>query len=343
MVGVKVSTRGDYAARALLSLALHGSEQPTSVKEIAERTGLPQPYLEQILLAVKGAGLVRSKRGVGGGYVLARSAGRDHPRRHPRRGRRPAHHADGRARPLRGSLHPAGGVGRRVRRDPPDPRALHPAGPRRAHARRPPRRVDQRRFRWRRRSRADAPTRARPHGEAARGHVAPAHPHHDLEPARRRRLERDVTAVTHDELADDRQTEAEVPVRATVLARLPRLPEPVEGAGALRRPTCPAPRRSPGARPSRRARAAATRTALPSGATSSALFSRLSTTCSSRPGVDARRRCAGDVGLDAHVLLGRERVPGVAATVDHFVDRDRRRGRRRLLGAREHEEPVDQA
>jgi Rrf2 family iron-sulfur cluster assembly transcriptional regulator len=70
---MKISTRGDYAARALLSLALHGSERPTSVKEIAERTGLPQPYLEQILLAVKGAGLVRSKRGVGGGYVLARA------------------------------------------------------------------------------------------------------------------------------------------------------------------------------------------------------------------------------------------------------------------------------
>jgi Rrf2 family protein len=42
------------------------------VRDIAERTGLPQPYLEQILLALKGAGLVRSKRGVGGGYVLAR-------------------------------------------------------------------------------------------------------------------------------------------------------------------------------------------------------------------------------------------------------------------------------
>src|SRR6187397_576035 len=69
---VRESTRGDYAARALLSLALHGSDQPTSVKDIAERTGLPQPYLEQILLAVKGAGLVRSKRGVGGGYVLSR-------------------------------------------------------------------------------------------------------------------------------------------------------------------------------------------------------------------------------------------------------------------------------
>jgi Rrf2 family iron-sulfur cluster assembly transcriptional regulator len=71
---VKVSTRGDYAARALLSLALHSSERPTSVKQIAERTNLPQPYLEQILLAVKGAGLVISKRGVGGGYVLARPA-----------------------------------------------------------------------------------------------------------------------------------------------------------------------------------------------------------------------------------------------------------------------------
>ncbi|MGH9247398.1 MAG: RrF2 family transcriptional regulator [Acidimicrobiales bacterium] len=69
---MKVSTRGDYACRALLSLALHQSEEPISVRDIAERTGLPQPYLEQILLALKGAGLVRSKRGVGGGYVLAR-------------------------------------------------------------------------------------------------------------------------------------------------------------------------------------------------------------------------------------------------------------------------------
>jgi Rrf2 family iron-sulfur cluster assembly transcriptional regulator len=73
MSAVKVSTRGDYASRALLSLALHAeSEGPTSVRDIAERTALPQPYLEQILLALKGAGLVRSKRGVGGGYVLAR-------------------------------------------------------------------------------------------------------------------------------------------------------------------------------------------------------------------------------------------------------------------------------
>ncbi|MFT7646001.1 MAG: Rrf2 family protein [Candidatus Poriferisodalaceae bacterium] len=69
---VAVSTRGDYASRALLSLALNTDGTPTSVRDIAERTALPQPYLEQILLALKGAGIVRSKRGVGGGYVLAK-------------------------------------------------------------------------------------------------------------------------------------------------------------------------------------------------------------------------------------------------------------------------------
>lgn len=73
---MRVSSKGDYACRALLSLALHDQATgPTSVRDIAERTGIPQPYLEQILLSLKGAGLVRSKRGVGGGYVLARPAG----------------------------------------------------------------------------------------------------------------------------------------------------------------------------------------------------------------------------------------------------------------------------
>jgi Rrf2 family protein len=72
---MKVSTRGDYASRALLSMALHLDELgPQSVRDIAARTALPQPYLEQILLALKGAGIVKSKRGVGGGYLLARPA-----------------------------------------------------------------------------------------------------------------------------------------------------------------------------------------------------------------------------------------------------------------------------
>lgn len=69
---MKVSTRGDYASRALLSLALHhDGTMPTTAGELARRTGLPQPYLEQIMLALKTAGLVRSKRGASGGYVLA--------------------------------------------------------------------------------------------------------------------------------------------------------------------------------------------------------------------------------------------------------------------------------
>lgn len=54
-------------------MSLRGDrDKPVSVRDIAERTALPQPYLEQILLSLKGAGLVRSKRGVGGGYMLTR-------------------------------------------------------------------------------------------------------------------------------------------------------------------------------------------------------------------------------------------------------------------------------
>lgn len=71
---MKVSTRADYACRALLSLALDEASCPVATRDLAERTGLPQPYLEQILLALKGAGLVTSKRGVGGGHLLARPA-----------------------------------------------------------------------------------------------------------------------------------------------------------------------------------------------------------------------------------------------------------------------------
>ncbi len=71
---MKVSTRADYACRALLSLALNDDKCPVATRDLAERTGLPQPYLEQIFLALKGAGLVASKRGVGGGHLLARPA-----------------------------------------------------------------------------------------------------------------------------------------------------------------------------------------------------------------------------------------------------------------------------
>lgn len=67
---MKISTKGDYATRALLALALRGA--PASVRDIAETTGLPQAYLEHIMLGMKAAGLVAAKRGVQGGYSLAR-------------------------------------------------------------------------------------------------------------------------------------------------------------------------------------------------------------------------------------------------------------------------------
>ena len=52
--------------------ARYGPDEPVRIRKIAERHGVPPRFLVQILLQLKGAGLVRSKRGVGGGYVLAR-------------------------------------------------------------------------------------------------------------------------------------------------------------------------------------------------------------------------------------------------------------------------------
>ncbi|MBI5117634.1 Rrf2 family transcriptional regulator [Candidatus Poribacteria bacterium] len=70
---MKVSAKGDYACRALLDLALnYDSQTPVHITEIAERQGIPRKYLVQILILLKGAGLVKSKRGVEGGYMLSR-------------------------------------------------------------------------------------------------------------------------------------------------------------------------------------------------------------------------------------------------------------------------------
>ncbi len=72
---MKVSTKGDYATRAMQDLALHYEKGPIQIEEIARRQHLPARYLEQILLNLKRAGFVESKRGVSGGYYLAK-----HPR-----------------------------------------------------------------------------------------------------------------------------------------------------------------------------------------------------------------------------------------------------------------------
>jgi len=71
---VKLSTRGEYASRAVLDIALHEHEGPVKIREISGRQGIPLKYLENILLTLQRAGITRSKRGAHGGYLLARPA-----------------------------------------------------------------------------------------------------------------------------------------------------------------------------------------------------------------------------------------------------------------------------
>ena len=68
---MKLSTRGKYGLYAMVFLAQKADEGPQSLKEIAQ-LGLPENYLEQLLGALRRAGLVRSVRGAQGGYALAR-------------------------------------------------------------------------------------------------------------------------------------------------------------------------------------------------------------------------------------------------------------------------------
>lgn len=69
---MKVSTKADYATRALQDLAIHYDRGPIPIEVIAHRQGLPVRYLEQVLLTLKRAGFLESKRGVNGGYLLAK-------------------------------------------------------------------------------------------------------------------------------------------------------------------------------------------------------------------------------------------------------------------------------
>lgn len=71
---MRVSAKAEYACIAMLELATSYSEpHPLRVKSIADAHQIPQRFLVQILLQMKGAGLVASIRGASGGYQLARS------------------------------------------------------------------------------------------------------------------------------------------------------------------------------------------------------------------------------------------------------------------------------
>ncbi len=68
------STKAEYGIRAMVELARRGSETPVSLAEIADHEHLPLSYLEHLVARLRRAGLIESKRGAHGGYLLARPA-----------------------------------------------------------------------------------------------------------------------------------------------------------------------------------------------------------------------------------------------------------------------------
>lgn len=69
---MKISTKGRYALRLMVDLAIHDRGRPISLRDVAERQQLSDKYLEQIVTPLARVGLVRAIRGAGGGYRLTR-------------------------------------------------------------------------------------------------------------------------------------------------------------------------------------------------------------------------------------------------------------------------------
>lgn len=69
---MKISTKGRYGLRALIDLAQYSEIEPVSINSIAARQRISEGYLEQLMTLLKKAGLIKSIRGAGGGYVLAK-------------------------------------------------------------------------------------------------------------------------------------------------------------------------------------------------------------------------------------------------------------------------------
>jgi len=69
---VRISAKGEYAIKAMLDLALRDPDTLEPIQDIAKRQSIPQRYLEQVLLGLKRAGFLHSRRGSSGGYRLAK-------------------------------------------------------------------------------------------------------------------------------------------------------------------------------------------------------------------------------------------------------------------------------
>ena len=71
---LSITTKSPYAVRALTELARMGGDTPVPIGELARRRDIPSQFLEQLFATLRRAGLLRSQRGVKGGYALARPA-----------------------------------------------------------------------------------------------------------------------------------------------------------------------------------------------------------------------------------------------------------------------------
>lgn len=69
---MKISTKGRYSVTALYELAMHYGEGAVSLKSVAQSQGLSENYLEQLMVPLRRAGLVKSIRGAQGGYMLGK-------------------------------------------------------------------------------------------------------------------------------------------------------------------------------------------------------------------------------------------------------------------------------
>ena len=69
---MKISTKGRYALRTMIDLAMNNTGENISIKAIAERQGISTKYLEQIISILNKAGYVKSERGANGGYRLTK-------------------------------------------------------------------------------------------------------------------------------------------------------------------------------------------------------------------------------------------------------------------------------
>lgn len=72
---MKISTKGRYALRIMIDLAMNAGENPVRVKDIASRQNISEKYLEQIISMFNKAGYVKSIRGAQGGYLLTKEPG----------------------------------------------------------------------------------------------------------------------------------------------------------------------------------------------------------------------------------------------------------------------------